>query len=408
MGNAISITLSLLAFLAIIFTPVLTGLMSALIISIRHPRYYRILPILLIALFIALNLAKEPSGDYVWYSQHYVWLANGSLLEYFNSTLYGVSAKITEPVYYIYTKILSLLSSGNIILFVITTTAIIYALYSIAIVRLSYEFGLDEQSRATFLVAGLTLCITFTLTNHLIRQYIASAIFILFISCAHERKWGRTLFAALAASLTHNTIIIPIVLIIAAIFISRQPSRKATFFYVTLIIPMPALFGNWLVKIISSEHDILSLTDGSISIITLFFDAACFVGLIVSYQLLRSADTISKNHKDVLKSVVFFYLLYISLLVGISDSPLLLLRYYFYIEPIRVLAFLSIVKSISCAPRTIIRPLALTAILTLGLAHTGMRMETSPFNYGMKFQNYMSEDIYSLLSKYKILANNTN
>ncbi len=407
MGSAFSITISLLAFLTIIFTPIPAVLITALIISIRHPSHYKILPVLLTILFIVLNLAKEPSGDYIWYSQHYIWLANGSLSEYFNSNLYGVSAKVTEPVYYIYTKILSLLSSGNLIIYVIATTTIIYALYSIAIVRLSYKFDLDEQSRATYLIAGLTLCITFTLTNHLIRQYIASAIFILFAYYAYENKWRKTLLAALAATLTHNTIIIPIALIMVATIISRQTSRKSNFFIAPLSILASGFIGNWLIKLLSSEHDILSLNDGSISIITLFFDVFCFIGLLVSYQLLRTTDSISTNQKSTLESIILFYFLYIAFLIGIFESPLLLLRYYFYIEPVRVLAFLSIAKSISCAPRSIIRPLALMVILALGLAHTGMRIETSPFNYGMKLHDYISEDMYNLLSKYKIRANNT-
>lgn len=405
MGRAHLIALSLSTLLTVLFAPVLAGLLAALTVSISRPKYYKLLPIVLLLFFITLNLAREPSGDYIWYSKHYTWLVHGSLLDYFGVPLYGVSAKITEPIYHVYAKILSVLSSGDMIIYVIITTYIIYAIYSIAIKNLCTAFDLDKQSRTTLLVAGLTLCITFTLSNHLIRQYIASVAFILSITYAHHCDWRKSLLISLMAVLTHNTIIVPVTLMMISLIISRHPPKK-TALLITLSLPASAFFGAWLVKTLSLEHDILSKSDGDISGITIFFDAVCFTGLLISYQKLCAFNAISTHQKTTLKAAILFYLLYAAFLIGISDSPLLWLRYYFYIEPVRALAFLAIIKLISCTTRHKGRSLALTAILVLGLIHTGMRMEKSPFDYGMQFHTYILEDMYDLVSRYEVRADN--
>ena len=349
-----------------------------LVYYIRSSGIFYLPVFLIIAAFCILNLQKEVEGDYIWYSSHYLSMAKGKLLILFTEPLEGVQAKYREPLYHLFSYLLAKLSNGNISLHIIATTVFIYGFYALAINNIAKSVGLGAHLSLLVVVWGLLSCVTFTQTNNLIRQYMASGVCLFFIASIMNRtlSWRQIVFA-LISILLHNSMLIPVFISIIIHFILYNSCRFKIIILLFFAFLILTLGGLALYILSMFHHGIYTKNDGSISGFLIFYDVillgvSCF---FVSYFWhLRGSHVY-----DSLRFLYFVFLFYCLFLVSIIESPLLFLRFYFFIDFLRVIPFVIAVRF--CLTYSL-GSFCSSFVVLLGALFLILRLYVSPFNFG--------------------------
>lgn len=130
--------------------------------------------IIFLAFFLAfINSTKVPKNDLLFHANQYIYAKNMGLLEYLKYIE-------KEPIGYIFNYIMYSITGGSVKLWVITFSFISYILFFSALKR----FYLKIEAPLYLLVLSLVLAAffpqLFSLSAHLIRQFIASCIFMYF------------------------------------------------------------------------------------------------------------------------------------------------------------------------------------------------------------------------------------
>lgn len=157
--------------------------------------------IVFLSFFLAfINSTKIPENDLLFHASQYLLAKNFTLLEYLNYIK-------KEPIGYIFNYLFYYLSGGSVKFWIITFSFFSYLLFFKAI----KIFFLKIKAPINQLVLGLILAAffpqLFSLSAHLIRQFIASAIFIYFAvdKIFYKRnKW----WLAVIGILTHGSSLI--------------------------------------------------------------------------------------------------------------------------------------------------------------------------------------------------------
>ncbi|NVK51783.1 MAG: EpsG family protein [Flavobacteriaceae bacterium] len=127
-----------------------------------------------LAFFLAfLNSTKIPENDLIHHGSQYLMAGDYTFFQYLGSIY-------KEPLYYIFNYLFFYLSNGSFIFWVITFTFFSYFLFFQAVKM----FFLKINAPTSQLVFGLVIAAffpqLFSLSAHLIRQFIANAFFIYF------------------------------------------------------------------------------------------------------------------------------------------------------------------------------------------------------------------------------------
>lgn len=130
--------------------------------------------IVFLAFFLSfINSTKIPENDLLFHANQYMYAENMGLLQYLKYIE-------KEPIGYIFNYVMYYITGGSVKLWVITFSFISYMLFFNAIKR----FYLKIEAPLYLLVLSLILAAffpqLFSLSAHLIRQFIASCIFIYF------------------------------------------------------------------------------------------------------------------------------------------------------------------------------------------------------------------------------------
>lgn len=141
------------------------------VIKRNNTKLYTLLAIFL-AIFLGLiNTTKVPENDIVWHTQYFLKSADFSLFGY----LVFVGK---DPFFYIFNYIFYYLSNGNVSLWMFTFTFLSYILFFISILKFSKKVKFSNSQILLALVLAAFFPQLFSLSAHLIRQFVASAIFI--------------------------------------------------------------------------------------------------------------------------------------------------------------------------------------------------------------------------------------
>ena len=307
--------------------------------------------ILMLALLLAfINSTKVPDNDLIHHSKWFLYAEGQGFFEYLASVY-------KEPLFYAYNYFFFYISNGNISLWIITHSFFSYYIFFIAIKK----FFLKLNIPIYFLVFGI-ICAAFfpqlfSLSAHLMRQFLASAFFILFAVekiFYKKNKW----WLALAATLTHASSLLLVALVY---YTPLRRFKENQFLNIILLITLYSyqLIANFLLDSVGELNSVIKYILERASTDT-FFDLGSFpvfnyvmmlgmiIGAIVGINRLKSKygtnrdeqekSTITNNEeilgkKTIIKDLNFFFLIMIVfslfILTNLNQSELSI-RLFFY------------------------------------------------------------------------------
>lgn len=358
------------ALLAGLVLPVLTSIVAifALAASSKKPIIIAGTTVFVVAVLLAfVNVGKSIESDWSWYVQHYKILLNTPLDEYMVGKLPTIIPEVTEPLYYAFSSVLSVASGGNIAVLAASVTLIIYGSLGAAIAIAVCSIDTRTWTVIVATVAGMLLGLTFTLSTQLVRQEIAASLIGLAIVASARRKWILSIIILLAASLTHNSALIPAAGIVLASFLRTDGSGWWFRFAASGII----FFGLGHLYLATTSAP-SGNDNGSISTPVIILDLV----ILVAFIFLVRRRGLRKNPiaSTILMCIPAFY----GFVLGIASEPLPLLRMYFYVEILRALMVAFLCASVL---RGRWRVVIGVVIIVSALAYLALRIQQSPFDY---------------------------
>lgn len=147
-----------------------------------------------------INSGKVPENDLLNYQDRFFLVPQIPFLQY--ALLMG-----KEPIYFIYSYLLFYLTFGSFKLFLFITSFISYFLVSLSYIKIYKILNLSFKSIICCLLTFFLFSNLFSLSAHLIRQFLASSIVIIvLINIAYLNK--QRLFLFLSGVLIHSSAII--------------------------------------------------------------------------------------------------------------------------------------------------------------------------------------------------------
>lgn len=133
-----------------------------------------------------INTTKLPESDYLIYLQ---WYSAAQKLSIFNF----LSQYTREPLYYIYLYTIANIPCSSEQLFVFISTVTSYFVMLIGVIRLNVSLGMRGRLIISIIVFLLFFAPLFSLSAHLMRQFMSASLLILFFSdsfsLAKKRWW---------------------------------------------------------------------------------------------------------------------------------------------------------------------------------------------------------------------------
>lgn len=330
----------------------------------------------LIVFITGINLTKVISSDLYWYVDWYQQLANTNLGQFLIDG--GLSIRATEPVFYLLLKSMSVISSGNIPFFIITITFIVYGLYSHALIDLSSKLLLPNKLMLACIVFAICGGVTFTQSTHLIRQYLAASLLFYFFVTFQNARRLKLLALVLIGTFVHNSFIIPALFVVISFYTCKHsaPNRVGIWHYVMIAIAGYCIGHTLIIPNIYLPEYRLAVSDGEVSEFVLLFDISLASTGYVIYHFLRKRSDFPYL---LFSAAMLFITAYISFLVAIYPSPILFLRFYFYIEFFRVIFVIMTAWALITLNKN---TFSIYLLGFAGIVIMELRALTSPWDYG--------------------------
>lgn len=332
-----------------------------------------------LGIFGWMNSTKGISGDWAWYTQHFIWLQHLDFSQYWGQRIGVFTIKTTEPTYYFIASVISKLSGGSVPALAWSVSALIYIPLGVSVGLILAKMTKVPMHVGVATLIALMAGVTFTLTTQLVRQEVASALLVLgFVLFYFEVRVIGLLLAVLGV-LSHNSALAPFIVVIAAYWFTTSGERlvwKKVFFLSGAFIAIGVaylLVGPGLNYYESRE------SVGEISVVVVLMD----VSILSIFLFVRSRLDAPKRLLNVLAAAA---IVYAGFLVGMSLAPTPFLRMYFYVELFRTL----MIGVIVCALlRLRFGVIFAVPILLLAVVYVEMRIRVSPFSFGGGFISHM-------------------
>lgn len=392
MENKVNIDFLFFIFFGIlaIFFPILSILILMTIVSYKYYFFNKIIIYFIIFLFAIINSSKFFDNDIVWYYEHYLWLLGNPLNEYFGTLISGVYAKQTEPLIYIIFKFIGFFIGSNKELFSIIFTLIPYFIILISSNKILKIQRVETNFFASGLILILCLGLNFTLSLHLLRQFLAEAIFLLAIPFLFQKKYSIFFLVLFISFLTHNSILYILFLTMIAYFFSVIDFKgKSILFPLTLII-FYLISLNISSYMLAYNNDLMYKNDGSVSYFVYAFDSILFFVVLSFYYLYKNKlDSLSDLF---IKLTLYLYMINSVVLLGFSNIPLVYLRFGFYSEVVKVLLLCGFIKFLSFKFKY--NPVILILSIFLGFSYVYLRMDSSDFNFSIDLKDIIFFNVF--------------
>ena len=196
-----SISDIILVSLCFFLNPFVAVLIAGLIAGLKNSKVSIDVLIIVISIFIGLlNTTKILESDIVSYYDNFFSAEYNSLLEFIN-------VRSKEYLYYTYTYFFYNLSGGSWKLYILSTTAISYYLILKSNLIVINKVFKNYNYKVLLLVNIALLYPLFTLSAHLLRNFIAASFILYFVVnyyFNYKNKW----IYLIAAILTHGSSIL--------------------------------------------------------------------------------------------------------------------------------------------------------------------------------------------------------
>jgi hypothetical protein len=321
---------------SVLFVPFIPTLfLFLLLIAFYRKKYtYQIFILFTIIFFTNLNYTRSIDADWENYIDFYKSLNGYNLYAFLTES--QLSVRITEPFFYAFAWVLSNITNSNLYLYVLLITAFIYGIYSFGINKIIQTLNLKNSNLMFSIFCAFFICINFSETSHLIRQYISGSILFVMVPYLFNKKYMHIFFLLLIGTLVHNSFLLPaIFLIVSYILINNMLFIKEGIKIFMLSIIIGLIFGVILKKyliILNAEN----FDNDTPIFISMIIDSACFIFGVILYHY-QKIDIIIKKF---VSFYLTFILLYSSFLFISNDNQLIFQRFYLYLEWFRVLGFL--------------------------------------------------------------------
>ena len=199
-------------FILLMFSPIISVILSA-INAIKNNRYNSLLLFAVILAFYAsgINITKTPISDQENYLEQFYNVGN---LGFINTLIYGGNGSIREPIYGIYVYISYYLFMGNAKLFFLLTSFLILLFHYLTIINITKKYKYPNYIIITGIVLLTFFVPFFSLTLHLVRQELATAIALYAISlrAIDHKAYKQYIPYMIIALFTHSTSILMLLL----------------------------------------------------------------------------------------------------------------------------------------------------------------------------------------------------
>lgn len=262
-------------------------------------RFHKNKQIVLVSLFYLsfflglLNSIKLPESDLI----NYINIFHKSSGINFISFAFFTGR---EPLFYIFTKVVNYLSFDNESIYIISFTILSYYILFYALWRAHNHYNLKGNNFFLAVLCAFLFPNLFSLSSHLVRQFIASSFILLFLvnKFCYNKK---SLVYLIVASLFHSTSLIFAICYLPFFKNKLSPKRSLYFLF---IIPFLVL-----------QKKILSI------LATLFSKSS-----LLSYLISRATQDNSTNPEPLSSSVLFLTFLVILLFYVTSKKLKLKIR----------------------------------------------------------------------------------
>jgi len=321
-------------------------------------------------LMAILAFNKELVGDLRMYSLYYDFASSNTLTEVLGSSRSDFSIRRSEIIYRIYNWAAS--SAG-----------VEYRFFHAFTIWMSYFFmlifGIKYSNQLSFTAVNsgagtknldrtyailwvLLVSVSFTLTSQVMRQYLSISLFALGLALYLEPNRNKIfLLPLLMAALVHNATVLLLLVFLVNRFM-WEPLSKTSAKILMLALAfalgyvLPSLLGP-LVALLNYNLEEVNLGP------TVILDSALVIGLLVSSHAQRDKNVNTKF-------VISLAFLIVSMIVFFREVPILLLRLYFYMDIVRLIAGISIYRSLTDYSRVIFAIICiLLAPVYLSLIH---------------------------------------
>ena len=338
-----------------------------------------------------LAFNKEVVGDLRVYSLYYDFAGSNTLIEALGNSRSDFSMRRSEPIFRIYNWAAS-------------SVGVEFRFYHAFTIWMSYMFmlifGIKYANHLTYTAINpeanknvdqtfailwtLLIAISFTLTSQVMRQYLSIGLFAYGLALYLDpKKNKRFILPLLMAVLVHNAAVLLLLVLLINRYIWRLLSKTE---FKLLMLALAFALGAFLPLILGPLAGVLSYNLEEVSLgPTAIVDSALVVGLLVSSHAMRY-----KNKST--KFIVSFVFLIVGMLVFFREVPILLLRLYFYMDIVRIIAGISIYRSLTKYTRLVV----MVFCILLAPVYWTMKLYSSGWNYGWYTENDL---IFQLLNR---------
>ncbi|WP_200980052.1 EpsG family protein [Echinicola sp. 20G] len=287
-----------------------------------------LLSLLSSAVLGVLNANKIPESDLYNYIENYRSIGGFGFLDYINHSL-------KEPAFFMYNYILHTVFAGNVKLYLIAHTTICYFLIGYAIIRCQEKLGFSPLVLFAGFIAAFGFPNLFSLSAHLMRQFLAASLIMVFIveyGFWGNRKLGRLLLVL--ACFTHSTAFIFILALLPGMM--KPVSLKRT---ITVLIFSGVIFTilfkyAFVLERIFSSLPFLSYVFSRINQTeSIDLEPLGNLGIILFTLVILFAGFFAKNNQQIKGGNLTFYLaivIFAFVLVNLNNTELAL-RFGFYL-----------------------------------------------------------------------------
>jgi hypothetical protein len=297
------------------------------------------LPLGLIGFLALVNSMKWPDSDLGWYYTYVDYVNSTPLGEVLLTEDVFLSIRQQEMLFKLVVWLLGAISGGNRAFFTLATTILIYGSAMATCRMLLRTMAADQQRNANarsaatltplVISAALLIGITFSLTAHLTRQYLAGSLFVLglFLWVTSTRKWG-LLLAALAVTIHISAALLLLPLALALVY-----RRSATLYSLCFLAMVAALASGVLDQLfdLTSQASLLR-QDGEQGGALLLIDTLILAGAAWLYYLMPVQSPAARK---AFETLLAFAAAFATLLLLVHGAPFLFFRTYMYIEFLR-------------------------------------------------------------------------
>ena len=388
-----------LLVLAVLFLPIYPAIfiISLFIVLSQDKRYKYFIFLLLLSFLVILNTNRSVDNDLQNYLSVFNYMNNSSLRDFFeDSNQFMISLRLSEIFWYITTWTVSNISEANEIVYITFLTCSIYGIYYIGLKDLIVTIDGNTQLSVMTILFGTLVCINFSETTHLIRQYICGSILFLQFVWIFRKQYVKVLMLFVPAVLIHNSLLVPFFFILLTVLIFTQSIFTNKIVRIFLI---PVMTGALLGFVLNSFVSRLGY-ESSDSSDGVFMSMALDVG---AYFSTLGFFLYSRNRKP-LNGLVEFYLIFFlsfaAFLFLLRSSVLVYLRFYLYLEWFRVFGLISLT---SVFPFLMRSSFGFFLFIVLCFLFVQLRILKAPWEYEVGLVHLMSINFFQLI---KLFFNN--